>query len=244
VTGVITNTATVFSDSGDDNPSNDVDSVGTLVRTSADLQVTKVDLNDPVGPTDGFLYQIVVANNGPSDAHDVVVTDTLDSDVTFENASAGCALVGDQVICEVGTLPAGQFRGYLIAVKAGDVPEGSILLNEVVVDSGTVDPNLDNNTASEETRVEIEVGPSADLAITKAADPTSVMAGERVTYTLVVSNAGPQTATGVAVYDLVPFDATLIDIGVDNPDYAGAYCSAEAPAIWAPSTPILSPPSR
>ena len=52
----------------------------------------KVALSDPVGPTAGLLYELQVSNAGPSDAQNVVVTDTLDANVTFVSASAGCVL--------------------------------------------------------------------------------------------------------------------------------------------------------
>ena len=66
--------------------------------------MTKVDLSDPVGPTDGLVYEIVVSNAGPSDAQNVTVTDTLDGNVSFVNASDGCSLVSGDVVCSVGTL--------------------------------------------------------------------------------------------------------------------------------------------
>jgi uncharacterized repeat protein (TIGR01451 family) len=226
VSGVITNTAMVFADSEDDNPDNDSDTAATTVETEADLGVTKIDLEDPVAPGGGLVYQIVVVNQGPSDAQDVLVTDTLDSRVTFSSGSPGCSLVGDDVVCEVGTLAAGESRAFLIAVKVGDVPAGSTLLNQALVGSSTFDPDLGDNDDSVETAVEIQIGPSADLSLTKVGDPPSVFAGELVTYTLTVTNAGPQIATGVTVFDLVPMGATLVEISAENPDYDGEYCSA------------------
>lgn len=48
---------------------------------------------------------------------------------------------------------------------------------------------------------------AADLSITKSNNATSVTAGSPVTYTIVVSNAGPQAVTGATVADALP--ATL-----------------------------------
>jgi uncharacterized repeat protein (TIGR01451 family)/CSLREA domain-containing protein len=48
------------------------------------------------------------------------------------------------------------------------------------------------------------VQPGADLSITKAAAPNPVVSGKRLTYTLTVSNTGPQDATGVTVTDVLP----------------------------------------
>jgi len=230
VTGTLTNTATAFSDTPDGNPANNTDSAVTTVQSSADLRVSKVDLSDPVGPTDGFLYEIVVSNVGPSDAQNVVVTDSLDANVTFVNASAGCAHDGSPsdglVTCTVGALAAGGFAHYLIAVTAHDVPTGTVLHNTVGVTSTTPDPVPGNNLDAEDTTVQQpQFGPTADLAIAKAGTPGTVNAGETVTYTLTVTNAGPATATNVQVLELLPFGTTAITITANNPDFEGEFCS-------------------
>jgi uncharacterized repeat protein (TIGR01451 family)/CSLREA domain-containing protein len=49
----------------------------------------------------------------------------------------------------------------------------------------------------------------ADLAITKTAAPEPVVAGGNVTYTITVTNNGPQPAAGVSVTDQLPAGATL-----------------------------------
>jgi uncharacterized repeat protein (TIGR01451 family) len=46
--------------------------------------------------------------------------------------------------------------------------------------------------------------PVADLAITKSVNITNPKIGDEVEFTIVVSNAGPSTATGVIVTDLLP----------------------------------------
>ncbi len=222
---VLTNTATVFSDSPDPDTNDRTDTATTTVATSADVSVTKVDLTDPVAPTEGFMYQIVVANAGPSDAQNVVVTDTLDANVSFASASSGCTLSGSEVVCDVGTLASGSSQSYLIAVNAGDVVSGTVLSNVVAATSTTPDPNAANNTDSVTTTVQQKFGPSADLAIVKSTNQASVTAGERITYTLTVTNAGPATATNVRVLELVPAGTTAISLTPNNPDYTGEFCS-------------------
>ena len=46
--------------------------------------------------------------------------------------------------------------------------------------------------------------PRADLSITKSGGPNPVVSGNRLTYTLTVTNNGPQDATGVTVTDALP----------------------------------------
>ncbi len=54
----------------------------------------------------------------------------------------------------------------------------------------------------------IVVPPQADLSITKTASAASVPAGGTLTYTLVVTNAGPNDAPGVVVDDALPASLT------------------------------------
>jgi uncharacterized repeat protein (TIGR01451 family) len=48
------------------------------------------------------------------------------------------------------------------------------------------------------------VPPGADLAIDKSGAPNPVLSGNRLTYTIAVTNNGPQDATGVTVTDALP----------------------------------------
>lgn len=55
-----------------------------------------------------------------------------------------------------------------------------------------------------------EVIPTADLALTKSDAPDPVFAGSNLTYTLTVTNNGPDPATGVTLIDLLPPGVTFI----------------------------------
>jgi uncharacterized repeat protein (TIGR01451 family) len=46
--------------------------------------------------------------------------------------------------------------------------------------------------------------PGVDLSITKSGAPNPVVSGNRLTYTIAVTNNGPQDATGVTVTDALP----------------------------------------
>ena len=66
--------------------------------------------------------------------------------------------------------------------------------------------------------------PRADLSITKTDGVTSVTAGAAVSYTIVVSNAGPAAVTGATVQDTVP--AALTGVTWNCAATAGSACVA------------------
>ena len=75
-----------------------------------------------------------------------------------------------------------------------------MLENQAAVTSQTPDPNPVNNSATAGTTI---IG-QADLLIHKSGEPSRVLAGENLTYTIVVTNAGPSNAATVRLVDTLP----------------------------------------
>jgi uncharacterized repeat protein (TIGR01451 family) len=90
------------------------------------------------------------------------------------------------------------------------------LTNTVTVSppSGTTDTNAANNTAAD-----TDTTPTADLAVTIDDGKTTVVPGTSNTYTITVTNNGPDTVSSLTLADTIP--AALL-----NPNFApsaGAY---------------------
>ena len=71
----------------------------------------------------------------------------------------------------------------------------------------------------------LQVGPFADLSLTKIPSATTINVGSNVTFTITVSNAGPQTATGVTVLDVLP-------AGLTFQSYSGSGSYNSGTGIW------------
>jgi uncharacterized repeat protein (TIGR01451 family) len=126
--------------------------IGYATYQVPDLTITKTGSPDPVVVDQNITYTITVNNAGPSDAQDVVVTDTLPSGVTFVSTS-GCAGDPNGVpTCNLGTITAGGSKQYTVTVTVKTSTTGTIT-NNVSVSSSTTDPTPGNNTASAETTV-------------------------------------------------------------------------------------------
>ena len=199
--GDVANSATVSSATGDPTPANDSATANTTVAPVADLRLAKTADRSALLRDDQVTYTLTVVNDGPSDAPNVSVTDTLPAGAQFVSASAGCTGTST-VLCDLGTIADGASSSVTITVTA--IAEGD-LLNTATVASGITDPDPADDSAS----VTVLVGPTTDLSIVKTG-PATVAAGGQLTYTLTARNDGPSAATGVVVTDQLPAGMTYV----------------------------------
>ena len=195
--GVITNTAAVFS------PDAPVVSktVTTTVTTAARLSASKVALNTPVNAGEVAFFQVVVGNQGPSDAQAVIVTDTLPAGLTYAGGDAACTAGGSEIVCVLGSLPALSARTLLVEGRvAATLTDGLQLANSITTTSPTA---AQPATATAGITVRQVSGTPVDLRLVKSGPPVA-LAGATVRYTLTVTNQGPVTATGASLLDALP----------------------------------------
>ena len=81
-----------------------------------------------------------------------------------------------------------------------------VVTNVVHAAAQQLDLNLSNNTAVAVTTVT----PVTDLAITAVSSPATVLLGQSVTYTVQITNLGPNLASGIIVSDLLPDGIGLV----------------------------------
>ncbi|KRU27677.1 hypothetical protein VT91_27500 [Clostridium sporogenes] len=157
-TGIISNTATVISTTPDPNPGNNTSTVDVevipVVIAKADVSVAKTASSNPVRPGDTIVYTIVVSNAGPSDAENVMVTDTIPPEIIRPEFSINGGLTFSPWpgSFDIGTLPAGAsitiiIRGKVVSsnTKCKCI---TTIINTAKVTSTTPDPNLNNNIST------------------------------------------------------------------------------------------------
>ena len=124
-----------------------------VVEPTANLSLAKTDSVDPVAVGSLFTYTVTVDNNGPADAQDVVVTDTLPSGLVLDSATSNdgeCNESAGTVTCDLGTLVVGAGASIDIVVGA---PTTGTFTNTASVTSSTPDPIGEDNSAVEPTSV-------------------------------------------------------------------------------------------
>lgn len=205
--GTINNTATVASGSNELFVFNNSATSTSVINAMADLSIAKTDSPDPVAATDNLTYTLTITNAGPSPATGPSITDTLPAGVTFVSATgpgATCNGVGGFVFCGLANLAVGASVDVTIVVTP--TAPGTIT-NTALVSSEELDPNPNNNTATQDTTV---VAASADLQLTKTDSPDPAIVNQNLTYTLTVTNNGPQSAQNVVLTDTLPAAVTFV----------------------------------
>lgn len=225
----IINEASVRSDAGDFDSTDNTVSVSTIVQESADLRLTKLCKPDrPLLAGETATCTLFVDNLGTSYARNVTLTDTHVSDGSFAitgvTPSQGSCdpPAGGVVTCQLGNLaPASPTEPGRATVTIDITADEAVDINNVAnVVSDTMDPDPGNNQADGS----IGVTAVADLELSKSDNPDPVVAGETLTYTLEVTNNGPSTAVNVIVKDVAP-----AGVSIDSVTSTGGSCNAGVP---------------
>jgi uncharacterized repeat protein (TIGR01451 family) len=239
--GAISNTASVTPPSGTTDPSsgNNSSTAITTLQPAADLAVTKVKVL-PAGnlvPGQAVQYKIEVTNLGPSNVTGVQLLDAIP--VGLASFSWNCTVSGvadcDSLAAGTGATGTSAVALNNIQLNAGAANKVTVLVDAIVaasaigsitntaiaaLPSGFVDPNTANHTASVTTPVTL----TADVTVSKTG-PSTINAGGIITYSIVVSNAGPSAADGSSLADTVPVGIVGVSARCSS-STGGAVCPA------------------
>jgi uncharacterized repeat protein (TIGR01451 family) len=195
----------------------------TEVLTESFEQVAQLSASKTAAPPAGgsivvgepITYQITISNTGCRTVGSIVVTDTLPAptDLITYCASQGSITVGNRLVtASVGSLsPGGMATVTLVARLPITTTAGTIISNQAHITSNLIV----TNTSIITHRVVALV-----LTATKRADPAALVgAGERLTYTIVISNGSQGSISGVVVSDTLPANTQFVagSIGLTPP---------------------------
>jgi uncharacterized repeat protein (TIGR01451 family) len=216
-------------DWSDPNNNNNVMYVTTAYQpVVSDLAVTGSGTPPTVAVGNNITYTGTISNAGPDAAASTVLTIPLDAKTFFQSISGPAGFscttpavgASGMIQCTNASFASGGSGSYTLVVQVNPALTiaGSVS-QSISISSNNSDPQLANNSVTIITPY--TVPPSADLSVTKSTGSSSVAPGGSLTYTIVVTNAGPSAATTVVMTDTLP--ATLLFQSISAP--AGFSCT-------------------
>ena len=192
-TGNITNLVCVTADEFDYNLENNEDSNTIFVNKSGDLVIVKEVNNTNVNYGDYVKWILTASNKGPDKVNGVVVVDVLPNGLILSNytASKGFYDEGAWSIC---CLEKGEVQTLELICLVNIT--GNIT-NIARISGDEYDSDLTNNEDIES----IIVPKAADISVSKQVDNNAPLFGDVITWTIAVTNLGPDRASNVRIFD-------------------------------------------
>ncbi|MFP4395893.1 MAG: pre-peptidase C-terminal domain-containing protein, partial [Anaerolineales bacterium] len=223
-TGTLQNTAIVTpSGATDPNPNDNEDDDSNTSRHKADLALTKTSAPNPAIPGEAITYTLVVANAGPNAISAITLTDDLPDAIQSPNYTPSMGDYEETTGVWTGlSLSAGDQITLTIVGALDATFTGTLQNTAFVTPTDAIDPDPDNNEDDDSN----PASPEVDLALSKTSAPRPAVPGAAITYTLVVTNAGPSTIFAITLTDDLPDE-------IQSPHYdpsVGSY--DEATGAW------------
>lgn len=214
-TGKLVNIADIAGNEYDCNLTNNIVNKSIEVASSADLFVKKYVNNTAPDFGEIIKWSVVVSNNGPDIATNVQVNDLLDDGLIFvKSSSTKGSYDAKSGIWAIDSLAPETDETLNIYCKVNKIGK---ILNFVSVNSTQYDWNESNNHDNESVNA-VKI---ADLSVIKLINNSNPNYNDLIKWTIIVSNNGPNMATGVIVNDLLPksveYISSYLSKGFYNP---------------------------
>ncbi|WP_304233702.1 hypothetical protein [Jiulongibacter sediminis] len=178
-------------------PTPESDTAATPITQNPSLTITKTQTGgeSPITNPGSIDYTIVVTNDGNQSLTGVVVSDTL------PNGTVGTLSAVTESISANNVLDTNETWTYTIsyAVTQADIDAGTDLVNVAVVTTTEL-PTPESDTAA----TAITQTPSLTIVKTQTGGESPITNPGTIDYTIVVTNDGNQSLTGVVVSDTLP----------------------------------------
>nr|WP_254367477.1 DUF11 domain-containing protein [Microbacterium sp. NC79] len=213
----------------DDNTNNEATVVNAAAAPLSGLTVVKDDAVPAAAPGQLLTYTINASNQLIAEPlADVSIVDALPANMEFVSASDGGSFDGTEVTWNVAELAAAASAQVSVTVRVLDAAGATSLQNSVVASAS--DPAFTGVTLSGQAT---DTNHIDRIALTKTASlqaPASAQdprAGDVVEYTIVASNVGGGTITGVDITDAMA-GLSALDFPAGWPTVEGTLAAGES----------------
>lgn len=174
---------------------------------NGNLQFQKIANQSNVNRGGIVTYSLNVSNNGTGPLQNVIITDPIPSlslgSVTFNSSVSNslCSAQGLNVVCNVGTLNAGQTAQLTVGFTVGSVSDpcssgSTATLNNSATASATGQSSVTSQASGVNVQCQVATG-GLQIAITD--NLSTINAGSVDTYQITVTNPSSAQQTGVTV---------------------------------------------
>ncbi|MCG3209555.1 MAG: hypothetical protein FOGNACKC_03182 [Anaerolineae bacterium] len=194
---------------GDNIAGSSVTITSTGAPASADLAVDKTVSSAAAFTGDTITYTVTAVNNGPSLATAVGVTDSLPAGVSLLNyATSQGAYSPTTGVWAVDTLSPQTPVWLTVTGRVNLGAGGAPITNTAVITGAEPDPAPGNNSAA----AVINPVAGVDLMLSKTVTNLTPFTSQRITFTIAITNTGPEPATNVTVTDDFPAQLTVAGV--------------------------------
>lgn len=225
---VLSVSADVETDTQESVTTNNSATTTATVTIASDLAMSIDGVGTAVGSGSTLTYNLRVNNSGPELAEGVTLTTATPPNSTFLSLSKparwSCttpAVGGSGAITCTNTGLRVATDVLALTVQLGNVPNGTAVpMTAMVATSADTDKNPANNSATLNSVVAI----AADVSVTVNGPATPARPNAELTYSLQVSNSGPERAPDARLALTIPANSTFVALAA--PD--GWSCAAPA----------------
>ncbi len=177
------------------------------IITVANLNITKAANVTSANILDYINFTINVTNNGPDNATNVVIKDTVPTNSIFDSASGGITPVGSELTWTIPQLNVGETANLWFVVRAW-FATGNIITD--ITNSANVTSN-EYPGFNQSNTVTVHVK-NATVNLTKTADDANPNVGNNVVFTLTATNNGTDPATNLRFTDFLPSGLNMVSL--------------------------------
>ena len=202
---------------GNNDPNEDDYASVSIPSNLADLSLAKAVNTANPAPGEALIFTIALTNNGPSPATNVEVSENLPAGFS---ATAPAGTTYSNGVWSIPTIAPSQTLNLVLQGPYSGTPFVNVAQ---VTRSDQPDPDSTpgNNDPNEDDYASVSIpSVTADLSLTKVVDNPAPSIGDTATFTITLTNNGPDTATNVEVAEPGPTGVSNVTFTPETGTYS------------------------